>query len=487
MTQQEFLDEILHFPAENRWLEFKRIGSGKNDVIEKTLQSMVALANTEGGLIVCGVDDPEKSPHKGEDRVFGIEENLELFDELMREISKISPPIPDLLSPLYINVPGKKVRIAVFNVPKAVDQFRSINKHVYIRLEKGNKLLTPQEIIQLSYAKGFNRADRELVLVDFNLLKTSFYEMWRKKRGISDDNISILLEKTGLARKQNGDLQPTRAAVLLFAEFPNDLLDTKCSVRIFQYEGKSEIIKETPNLLATPININGPLIKQINDAHQLVLRLLQTGVRVPSGFVTQYHIPERAVKEAITNAIIHRDYHTKRDIEIRIFEDRIEVESPGLLPFNITPANIGYVRASGYRNDLIVKHLREFPDPPNLDQNEGVRAMRSVMHDANLYPPLFTGYPIISDGLRVILYNEKAPGEWDKVSHYLAKNPVINNSIAKDLLGIKDTVKISKWFNKWVKKGLLFKIVPNSGAKRNVQYRLLTAQEKNLFTNTLSK
>jgi ATP-dependent DNA helicase RecG len=55
--------------------------------------------------------------------------------------------------------------------------------------------------------------------------------------------------------------------------------------------------------------------------------LLRSGIFIPSGFTTKYKIPERAVKEAITNAIIHRDYYLKRDIEISIFEDRIEIEN----------------------------------------------------------------------------------------------------------------------------------------------------------------
>ncbi len=137
-------------------------------------------------------------------------------------------------------------------------------------------------------------------------------------------------------------MRPTRALKeLIFAEFPNDLLDTKCTIRIFQYEGNLETVKETLNLLGTPKSIGGPVIKQITEAHEYVLTLLRAGIRVPSGFVTTYRIPERAIKEAITNAVIHRDYYTKRDIEVRIFEDRIEIESPGLFPFNITPSNIG--------------------------------------------------------------------------------------------------------------------------------------------------
>jgi hypothetical protein len=66
----------------------------------------------------------------------------------------------------------------------------------------------------------------------------------------------------------------------------------------------------------------------------------------------------------------------------------------------------------------MVKHLREFPDPPNLDQNEGVRAMRQTMKAASKYPPIFLTYPRIQDAVRVILLNEKAPSEWDKVCDY---------------------------------------------------------------------
>jgi ATP-dependent DNA helicase RecG len=215
-----------------------------------------------------------------------------------------------------------------------------------------------------------------------------------------------------------------------------------------------------------------------------VLNLLRTGVRIPSGFVTTYQIPERAIKEAITNAVIHRDYHTKKDIEVRIFEDRVEITSPGLLPFNITPSNIGYERAHGYRNDLLVKHLREFPDPPNLDQNEGVRAIRQTMNSADLYPPIFLTYPLLQDSLKVILFNEKAPSEWEKVVHYLNKNKYINNREARVILGIVDTVKVSKLFSRWVKQGMLSKIVPNIGAKKNVRYRLPSIDEKGLLSST---
>lgn len=488
MSKDDLISNILSIPSESRTLEFKRLGS-RNESVDRTLQAIVAMANTDGGVIIFGIEDPQKIALKGLDRVFGIEENLELFDEIGHAIKKISPPLPGIWPPDLIEVADKNVRIGLLGIPKVGDGFRSIENHVYIRQEKGNKRLSPQEIVHFAYVKGFERADNELVKVDFNLLKTHYYESWRRKRGIEEDAIETVLEKTGLARKDTHNrLLPTRAAVLIFAEFPNDLLDTKCTIRIFQYEGNLETVKETLNLLGTPKSIGGPVIKQISEAHEYVLTLLRAGIRVPSGFVTTYRIPERAIKEAITNAVIHRDYYTKRDIEVRIFEDRIEIESPGLFPFNITPSNIGYERAHGYRNDLLVKHLREFPDPPNLDQNEGIRAMRQAMTQANLYPPIFLTYPHLQDAIRVVLFNEKAPTEWDKISHYLTtKNKYIGNKEAREILHLDDTIKVSRLFNRWVKQGVLTKIEPRTGAKRSVRYRLPNSDEKTLFAWDKSK
>lgn len=73
-----------------------------------------------------------------------------------------------------------------------------------------------------------------------------------------------------------------------------------------------------------------------------------------------HRYPERVLKEAITNAVIHRDYRLNKDIVIRIFDNRVEVESPGVFPGNIRPATIAR-SGSRPRNSLIATHLREFP------------------------------------------------------------------------------------------------------------------------------
>lgn len=477
MTQKELIQSILNIPAESQTVEFKRLKGER--VVGKIIETIVAMANTDGGTVVLGVEDPEKNTKiKGYDRVFGIEEDLENFDEVGREIQKIVPPLSSVWPPTKMLVEEAGKTIALLFVPKATHTFHSVNNHVWVRLEKSNKCLTPQEVVKFNYAKGFERADKELVDVDFNLLNTNEFKQWKEARKIEYADVKVVLEKTGLAYKNDkGILLPTRAAVLLFAEFPNDLMETKCAIRVFQHTGTIETIGETPNLIGTPKNIIGPVIKQIQNAHEYVLTILRSGIKIPSGFTTQYQISERAVKEAITNSVIHRDYYIKRDIEIKIFEDRVEVQSPGLFPYNITKTNIGLVRAEGYRNDLLVKHLREFPNPPNLDQSEGVRAMRAEMKAQNLYPPIFWTYPNLQDAVRVILLNEKIATEWEKVSFYLEKNKYITNEEARKITGIMHRDKMARILKNWAKHGLLIQIIPPSGYVRGTKYRLPGVEE----------
>jgi ATP-dependent DNA helicase RecG len=388
----ELLKIILEIPEETQKIEFKRLCGQK--VVSKIIETIVAMTNTDGGWLVFGVSDPEDKSIKGINRVFGIEEDLDLYDAIGRELQKIIPPITGIWEPKLIKEESTGKRVGFLKIPKSTDSFKSINKDVFVRQQKSNKKLSPQEIVELSYAKGFKKADKELVNIDFDLLKTNYFEVWKKERKLPNEELKKLLFNTGLARKsENDDLLPTRAAVLLFAEYPTNLMDTKCAIRVYKYQGVIEKFEAVPNLVGEPKTIEGPIIKLIEDAHEYILGLLESGVEMHSGFVTKYKIPERAVREAITNAVIHRDYFIKRDIEVRIFEDRIDILSPGLFIGNITAGNIGTVRANEYRNDIIVKHLREFPEAPNLDRNEGVQAMRSEMHKSKLYPPVFITYP----------------------------------------------------------------------------------------------
>lgn len=475
MDDDKIISTILQIPQETQTIEFKRLSDGK--VVKKVLETIVAMANTDGGRIILGVDDPEKSMQSGVDRVYGIEESMEAYDEILHHSKNIIPPIPGINLPNQIKVKETGKTISIIEVPKSTDQFHSIDNNVWIRLKKSNKKLSPQELIKMNYAKGFSKADREVVDVDFELLKTKYYELWAKARNVTDENFEDVLFSMGLAKRKDGNLMPTRAAVLLFAEHPTTLMETKCAVRILQYDGTIATYGEVPNLIGTPITLEGPIVKLIEDSHSTVLQMLRVGIDLKKGFVTRYRIPERAIKEAITNAVIHRDYFIKRDIEIKIFEDRVEVNNPGLFPYNITASNIGYVRSEGYRNDLLVKHLREFPSPPNLDQNEGVKAIRNEMSSHNLFPPIYFTYPMHQDSVEVMLLNELRPSEWDNVKEYLLVNKFIDNKTAREITHVTQIHTMSKYLSKWTDAGLLVRITPKSGSPKFTKYKLANTDE----------
>ncbi|MBU4369624.1 ATP-binding protein [Patescibacteria group bacterium] len=97
MTQQELIKNILEIPAENQTVEFKRLDSEK--IVSKIIETIVAMTNIDGGVIVLGVSDPEETKIKGFDRIFGIEENIDNFDVIGREIQRIIPPLASVWPP----------------------------------------------------------------------------------------------------------------------------------------------------------------------------------------------------------------------------------------------------------------------------------------------------------------------------------------------------------------------------------------------------
>jgi len=279
------------------------------------------------------------------------------------------------------------------------------------------------------------------------------------------------LLRIGLAETVNGGIQPRRAAVLLFADAPGNLLaahDTRADVRLMVYDGKTAIPGATPNLRKQPKTIRGPLVDQIDAAVKAVLDELAQGLTLSgSGFKTLHLYPERVVKEAIVNAVVHRDYRLNRDIFVRVFDDRIEVESPGVFPGSITPANIARM-GSVARNPLITANLREFPVAPNIDAGEGVKMMFAEMALASLYPPQYRqNTDAAVESVTVTLFNLKRPSAWDEVSDWIDRQGSIANADVVCIAKV-DTLKASKMLAIWREQGLL-EALPGRG-KRNMAY-----------------
>jgi ATP-dependent DNA helicase RecG len=241
---------------------------------------------------------------------------------------------------------------------------------------------------------------------------------------------------------------------------------------VFHYRGDRIEHKAETNLVRPPKTIGGPLALQIRNSRDVVLDALASGVQVgPFGFEIVQRYPLRVLTEAITNAVIHRDYRLSADIHVRLFDNRIEVESPGGFPGRVTTANIGFI-GSQPRNRALVDHLREFPTPPNLDAGEGVRMMVATMGQANLYPPVFLSTPELDrEAVLLLLFNEARPTVWNQVKTYLEKHGEIGNAEVRAILQTDDPVRASKLLRSWLERGLLALTDPKA-AKQNRRYRL---------------
>lgn len=468
----ELLAQILVRP-ESRHLEFKRV-SGK--MVAKALETVCAFANSEGGHLVLGIADTAE--FQGDQRLFGIEENPEAVDDLQRQLTnRFQPAIANIslrrVSCVLHNGPrrGQVGHLMLVSVPASSQVHSLVMGGTFERLDAGNAPMPADAVTELSYRRGVRSATAEPVPVDLSLLHTQTWQRFVAARGPLTGSFAEQLLKIGLAVTVDGVVRPRRAAVLLFADEPGSLLaahDSRADVRVLVYDGKQVVAGSSPNFRKPPKTVRGPLVDQIDATVRLVMDLLAEGVvHSGSGFRTLHAYPERVVKEAIVNAIIHRDYRLNRDIFVRIFDDRVEVESPGVFPSNITPSNIARM-GSRARNPLLSANLREFPLAPNIDAGEGVKMMFSEMAQAKLYPPQYRqDMGIAVESVTVTLFNAERPSAWDEVSDWLERHRVISNADVVRITKL-DTLKASKLLTSWRDQGLL---VPLPGrAKRNMAY-----------------
>ncbi len=463
------LDAVLQ-GRETLQLETKRV-SGK--MVGKALQTICAFANTNGGWLVLGVDDFDKGI--GRDRFYGIQENPEALDELMRKVrTQLTPEIGGirfwfLVTPLR---DGCLDQLVVVQVPPSDKVHSVVDGGTWLRLPTSSREMDAAEIAELSYRRGVRSAESEPVDVDFDLLDTPMWRLFVQGRGLAPTGLADQLYRIGLAKKVHGHLRPMRAAVLLFADHPGSLLaamGTRADVRVFHYKGLIEISGNVPNLKKPPKTFSGPIYQLVSQVDLYVQEELAQGLTLAaSGFQTVHRYPVRVVREAITNALIHRDYRLNRDIQIRIFDNRLEIVSPGLFPGRITPATV-HRTGSFARNPLIASNLREFPIPPNVDAGEGVKMMFSLMRAGNLYPPQYRELrDQAQEAIMVTLLNEERPPVWEQVSDWMDRNGAINNRALCKITGL-DTLKASKLLQRWVAQGLL--ISDDTRGKRNTVYR----------------
>jgi ATP-dependent DNA helicase RecG len=120
------------------------------------------------------------------------------------------------------------------------------------------------------------------------------------------------------------------------------------------------------------------------------------------------------------------------DVQVRIFDNRVEIESPGRLPGHVTVQNI--TKTQFARNPKIIRLINKFPDPPNKDVGEGLNTAFEAMGKLRLKPPVIQE---MEGSVQITLHHESLASPEQIVLEYLKSEPEITNAIGRDLTGIK--------------------------------------------------
>jgi ATP-dependent DNA helicase RecG len=357
--------------AEGHFLDFKAIEVKP----AKLSETVCAFANAEGGDLYVGVDEGANgfdwrgfaSPEDANGHVHALERLFPLGDEFSYEF--LASEVRD----------GLLLHVAI---QKSSRVFQASNGKVYLRRNAGKLLIDSEEgLRRLQLDKGIASFEDETVDVELDALSESeamrrYIEHNVPKRTGEDVLRTRLLLRRGL---------PRVAAVLVFLDLPQAALPERSAVKVSRY--RTTGVPNRESLVGQPETVEGCLYDLIYGAVEVARKLIEAHQVVGEHGMEAAKYPEETLHEVITNAVMHRDYSIPDYVHIRIFDNRVEVESPGRLPGGVTVQNILAARA--LRNGKIVSLVNKFPNPPNKDMGEGLNTAADAMRAVRLHPPRF--------------------------------------------------------------------------------------------------
>lgn len=352
-------------------------------------------------------------------------------NQLIQNVSlEISPTPPVDAEFLGIEGMPKKGLALLVTVSKSAEVHHTSANEYYARKSAQDLPLSTDAVMNVRLSKGLISYEDQFVAnydVD-ELVAAKELSTFLRTYSPATEPFEFL-RKERLIRKDGDAYRPTYAGILLFGENPSAALPKKCAVKVTRYN-TSESTPKREHLNAQHV-IEGPLIEQIRRGVQCVIDMVESiSVLTGTGFEhTKY--PRESITEVLVNAVIHRDYNISDDVQILVFNNRIEIRNPGRLPGHITVDNILEERFA--RNAKIVRLLNRYPDPPNKDIGEGLNTAFQRMRDMRLKPPKIS---IEEHSVVVVLPHEPLANPEETVMEYLNYHAEINNRTARTLTGI---------------------------------------------------
>jgi ATP-dependent DNA helicase RecG len=267
---------------------------------------------------------------------------------------------------------------------------------------------------RLEYAKGVHSFESDSTNADLSTITQSEIVEEFIANVVPTAKPEEYLKKQSLIREGKALV----AGVLLFADEPQAIIPKHCGIKIYRFKTN--------------------LAEGFREAEAFIPKTVEVGVG--SDF-ERVQYPPQTLHEIITNAVIHRDYSITDDIHIRIFDNRIEVQSPGKLAANMTVKTLTTQRAA--RNGTIQRLLNKFPDPPNRDVGEGIKTATAAMTALGLEPPMFKE---TENSFLVTIKHEKLATAELAIMEYLETNSTINNKQARGITFIHEDWRVKSIF-----------------------------------------
>lgn len=428
--ENDAVQELLGI-EESHFVDLK----GKALTPGKLSKVVSALANASGGEVFVGIDEFEGA--EGKERKWDGFLDVEEANDFFAVLQQIDPLGSNHVAEFLRN-DGQSGLVLHLTIFKSQAIITATDDKVYIRRSASSLPVKEGEALdRLKFDKGINSFEDEKtsadlidvtnseIIIEFllDVVPTGEPDEWVKKQRLVVDG------------------RPTVAGVLLYSDNPQSIMPKRSAVKIMRYQTKQEA--ERDFLVFDPITIEGPIYDLIYDSVDEVKEIIESIEKAGSQGMEKVIYPEEALHEIITNAVLHRDYSVAADVQIRIFDNRVEIESPGRLPGHVTVQNI--TKTQFARNPKLVRLVNKFSNPPNKDVGEGINTAFEAMEKLRLKKPIF----IEGDGsVTVTLKHESLASPEQIVLAHLEIEPEITNQIARELTGIKSENSMKQVFYK---------------------------------------
>ena len=441
--------------GESETVEFKKSPSESKEII-KTIS---AFANTKGGRIFVGVSNSGK--------VLSVEIGKDTIERLVNQITQNTDP------KVHPHITVEKIdekQIIIIKVKESFDHLVLAFGRPYKRVGKSTLRMSKDEYERLILEKHKDKLYfdsqicKEATLGDIDNIKVKrFLERASFERRLDinpDINPKETLGKLNLIKKD----KLTNAAILLFGKNPQKFF--------LQAETRCARFKGTEPLEFIDMKVfGGNIIDQREDALEFVKEHIKLHAEIKgTERIERWEYPIEAIREAITNAICHRNYKISSNVQIRVFDDRIEIWGCGPLPEPLTVEDLRKKHDSVLRNPLIgkcfflIKYIEQWGTGTNriIEWCQNYRLPEPAFEEiGGSFIVTIRKYKISEEIMKGLSEEEKI------IMNYLKTENKINRKMGMQLLGVSKSTLL-RIFKSLEKKGLIKK----EGKGKNIYYML---------------